>query len=187
MNPLRSQAEVSESQDAAPAWFCVRSQIKHEHIAAQHLRALPGVDVFCPRVRFQRATRRGKVWFTEAMFPNYLFARFALRELRQIQAVKGVAGIVHFGAFFAPVADDIIAELRQRLDDSDLKIFPDDVQPGDEVVIADGSFMGLTAVVQRLLPAKDRVRVLLEFLNRPVETEVAAASLVKTGFNPRQL
>ena len=53
------------------AWFCLRAQPKHEHIAAQHLKKLPGVEVFCPRVRFQRATRRGKVWFTEAMFPNY--------------------------------------------------------------------------------------------------------------------
>jgi len=64
-------------------------------------------------------------------------------------------------------------------------VFPDAVQPGDEVVIADGTFMGITAVVQRLLPAKDRVRVLLEFLGRPVEAEMAAASLVKTGVNPR--
>ncbi|MEN9574414.1 MAG: hypothetical protein RL514_2269 [Verrucomicrobiota bacterium] len=175
-----------DGSEAAPAWFCVRSQLKHEHIAAGRLRLLPGVDVFCPRVRFQRATRRGKVWFTEAMFPNYLFARFELRDLRLIQAANGVAGVVHFGDYFPPVAEEIIAELRTALDDSDLKVFPDAVQPGDEVVIADGTFMGITAVVQRLLPAKDRVRVLLEFLGRPVETEIAHGSLVKTGVNPRR-
>ncbi|MFA6543627.1 MAG: transcription termination/antitermination NusG family protein [Limisphaerales bacterium] len=177
---------MSDGPEAAPAWFCVRSQIKHEHIAAGHLRQLPGVDVFCPRVRFQRATRRGKVWFTEAMFPNYLFARFGLRDLRIIKAAHGVAGVVHFGDYFAPVPDEVITDLRTRLDETDLKVFPDAVLPGDEVVIADGTFMGITAVVQRLLPAKDRVRVLLEFLGRPVETELASASLVKTGVNPRR-
>lgn len=176
---------MSDGSEAAPAWYCVRSQLKHEHIAAQRLKQLPEVQVFCPRVRFQRATRRGKVWFTEAMFPNYLFARFPLSELRLIKATQGVAGVVHFGSYFAPVPDVIVAELRDRLDDSDLKVFPDAVQPGDEVVIADGTFMGITAVVQRLLPAKDRVRVLLEFLGRTVETELASASLVKTGVNPR--
>jgi len=176
---------MSDGLEAAPAWYCVRSQLKHEHIAAGQLQLLPGVDVFCPRVRFQRATRRGKVWFTEAMFPNYLFARFGLRDLRLIKSTQGVAGVVHFGDYFAPVPDAVIADLRTRLDDSDLKVFPDAVQPGDEVVIADGTFMGITAVVQRLLPAKDRVRVLLEFLGRPVETEMASASLVKTGVNPR--
>lgn len=176
---------MTDGPEAAPAWYCVRSQLKHEHIAAQRLKQLPDVDVFCPRVRFQRATRRGKVWFTEAMFPNYLFARFALRDLRIIQASQGVAGVVHFGDYFAPVPDEVLSELRERLDDSDLKVFPDAVQPGDEVVIADGTFMGITAVVQRLLPAKDRVRVLLEFLGRTVETELASASLVRTGVNPR--
>lgn len=176
---------MSDASEPTPAWYCVRSQIKHEHIAAGHLRQVPGVAVFCPRVRFQRATRRGKVWFTEAMFPNYLFARFDLRDLRIIKAAHGVAGVVHFGDNFPPVPEEIITELRTRLDDSDLKVFPDAVQPGDEVVIADGTFMGITAVVQRLLPAKDRVRVLLEFLGRPVETELAHASIVKTGVNPR--
>jgi transcriptional antiterminator RfaH len=83
------------------------------------------------------------------------------------------------------VPDEVITDLRTRLDETDLKVFPDAVQPGDEVVIADGTFMGITAVVQRLLPAKDRVRVLLEFLGRPVETELAQTSLVKTGVNPR--
>ena len=107
---------MTDGQESAPAWFCVRSQIKHEHIAAQHLRKLPGVEVFCPRVRFQRATRRGKVWFTEAMFPNYLFARFELSFIRAIKAEPGVASVVHFGPHFATVPDEIIADLRERLD-----------------------------------------------------------------------
>ncbi len=64
-----------------PAWYCVRSQNKHEHIAAAHLRMLDGVTVFCPRIRFKRTTRRGVVWVTEGMFPGYLFARFRLSEL----------------------------------------------------------------------------------------------------------
>jgi len=102
-----------------------------------------------------------------------------------IQAAQGVAGVVHFGDYFATVPDESISDLRVALDDSDLKQFPDAVTPGDEVVIADGTFMGITAVVQRLLPAKSRVRVLLEFLGRSVETELPAASLVKTGINPR--
>lgn len=176
---------MNDGSELTPAWYCVRSQIKHEHIAAGHLQQLPEVTVFCPRVRFQRATRRGKVWFTEAMFPNYLFARFDLRDLRIIKAAHGVAGVVHFGDYFAPVPDEIITDLRASLDDSDLKVFPDALTPGDEVVIADGTFMGIAAVVQRLMPAKDRVRVLLEFMGRPVETELPHASLLKTGVNPR--
>lgn len=59
-----------------PRWFCIRSRQKHEQIAAVHLRQIAGVEVFCPRVRLKRNTRAGAKWFTEAMFPGYLFARF---------------------------------------------------------------------------------------------------------------
>jgi len=41
------------------------------------------------------------------------------------------------------------------------------------VTITEPPFSGLEAVVTRVLPAKERVKVLLEFLGRPVETEVA--------------
>ncbi len=64
-----------QTESAERAWYCLRSQPKHEHIAAAHLRLLEGVTVFCPRIRFKRATRQGLVWVTEAMFPGYLFAR----------------------------------------------------------------------------------------------------------------
>ncbi len=59
-----------------PAWFCVRSHLKHEHIAAAHLRLIPEVEVFNPRLRLLRTTRRGQMWSTESLFPNYLFTRF---------------------------------------------------------------------------------------------------------------
>lgn len=59
------------------AWFCLRSQPKHEKIAATHLlRTIAGIEVFSPRLRIRRQTRRGVVWFVEALFPGYLFARF---------------------------------------------------------------------------------------------------------------
>src|ERR1039458_7771599 len=69
---------AKQMSEYTPAWFCIRSQPKHEHIAAAHLKREPGIEVYLPRVRFKRATRRGPVWFTEAFFPNYLFARFDL-------------------------------------------------------------------------------------------------------------
>jgi transcriptional antiterminator RfaH len=74
-----------------PAWYCVPSQYKHEHIAGAHLRKLDKVAVFCPRIGFKRATRRGVVWVTEGMFPGYLFARFGLSEMHsQVRCAYGV-------------------------------------------------------------------------------------------------
>ena len=65
-----SQAIESHAPGAAPAWFCLRTQPKHEHIAAAHFRGDPDLEVYLPRIRFKRATRRGPVWFTEALVPE---------------------------------------------------------------------------------------------------------------------
>src|ERR1039458_10254477 len=108
-----SQAAESHFPAPAAAWFCIRSHPKHEHIAAAHLKREPDIEVYLPRVRFKRATRRGPVWFTEALFPNYLFARFDLAAcLRRVCCARGVRGVVHFGDRWPIVPEGVIGELR---------------------------------------------------------------------------
>jgi transcriptional antiterminator RfaH len=46
------------------------------------------------------------------------------------------------------------------------------------VEITEGPFRGLEVVVTRLLPAKERVRVLFEFLGRSVEMEISTAKVL---------
>ena len=57
---------MSSSSPSEPAWYCLKTQTKREAIAAAHLRELEGVEVFCPMLRYRKATRRGKVWWVEA-------------------------------------------------------------------------------------------------------------------------
>ena len=98
------------------AWFCLRSQPKHEHIAAGHLRQMEGVEVFNPRIRFKRSTRLGPALVTEAMFPNYLFARFNWREsLTRVHYAPGISCVVHFGTKWPTVPDQAIDEIRAVL------------------------------------------------------------------------
>ncbi len=163
-------------------WFCLRSQPKHEHIAAAHLKAMEGVGVFLPRVRFQRTTRQGLVWVTEALFPSYLFARFDWHaSLRQVQAARGVSGVVHFGARWPVIADGVIADLKQAFGAEELHVISTVLQPGDSVEIAEGAMRGLRAVVSRVMPSRERVAVLLEFLGRQTTIEVPASFIVKEG------
>ena len=74
----RSRAELAVFD--TPLWFCVKTQPKHEHIAAAGLQRRLNVNCFAPRVRYRKMTRRGAVWFVEAMFPGYLFAEFVYLE-----------------------------------------------------------------------------------------------------------
>src|ERR1017187_7144355 len=121
-------------------WFCLRSQPKHEHIAAAHLKKMEDVEVFLPRVRFQRATRQGLAWVTEALFPNYLFARFDWHDsLRQVQAGRGVSGVVHFGERWPVIDAAVIADLQAAFGSEELHTITTTLAPGGVVGIGEGA------------------------------------------------
>lgn len=162
------------------AWFCLRSQPKHEHIAARHLRKLAGVEVFLPRIRFRRKMRRGAVWVTEALFPNYLFARFDWKEcLRQVHHTAGVKGVVHFGDRWPTIPDTVMDDLRAAFGQQELHVVSPEMHVGDSVEIAGGVFHGLRAVIKQIMPGRERVIVLLDFLGRQTATEVPLKCLVE--------
>jgi len=164
------------------AWFCLQAQAKHEHIAAAHLRQSGAAEVFLPRIRFPRVTRRGKAWFTEALFPGYLFARFDWRAvLRQVRHARGVRGVVHFGERWPTIPNETIAELRRAFGDSELRTLGARLAPGDEVQIADGALHGLRAVIANILPGPARIAVLLNFLGRQTVIELPVHSVVKVN------
>ena len=161
---------------AEEGWYCLKTQPKHEHVAAASLRTFEGVETFCPRIRYRKPTRRGPVWFVEAVFPGYLFARFDFTTLhRQVRHANGVMTIVHFGDQCPTVDHLFIETIRSRLNHSDNEVIV--IEPkyevGSCVTLASGAFAGLEAVITRVVPAKERVLVLLEFLGRQVEAEIA--------------
>ncbi len=169
-----------DCEPSDPKWYCLRSQPKHEHIAAAHLRQLEEVEVFCPRVKIQRSTRRGLVWFTEALFPNYLFARFEmLRWHARVRSSHGVSGLVHFGQDVPEVPAQALTDLRAYMADSELKTVSYSIAEGDDVEVVEGPFRGQNGVVKRLLPARERVKVLLEVLGGVTEVDLSLTSVFK--------
>lgn len=160
-------------------WFCVRSQPKREHIAAAHLRMLPEVEVFCPRLRVKKATKRGLVTFIESLFPNYLFAKFDSKLLLdKVKHAPSVSTIVHFGNRLPRVPEEVIAELRAGFPEDEILDCDRHVEEGDEVLIGEGPFSGMKATVLRVMAPYQRVEVLLEMLGRTTPVIVNPALLV---------
>jgi transcriptional antiterminator RfaH len=174
---VHSRADLASSE--APFWFCLKTQPKHEHIAAATLRRQVGVPCFSPRLRFRKATRRGAVWFIEPMFPGYIFAQFVYLPLhRRIEHSSGVQRIVRFGDYLATIEAGTITALQQRAGDEEVLTIDPEIKVGQSVRITEGPFQGLEALVTRLIPARERVRVLLEFLGRSVETEISGPKIL---------
>jgi len=156
----------------------VRTQPKHEHIAAATLSRNLGLEVFHPRLRLERATRRGLVRVVEPLFPGYLFVRCMLGEsLDEIRYVNGVSSLVHFGQKIPVVPETVIEELRQCFEAEEPMSVEERLYPGAEVTVAEGAFMGFSGIVVRVLPARQRVQILLEFLGRTTIAEVERKAL----------
>lgn len=169
-------ASTAERDEAA--WYCARTKPKHEHIAAAGLVRRMGLEVFHPRIRLERATQRGAVRVVEPLFPCYIFVRCALADcLDEIRYMTGVSGVVRFGDRVPRVADGVIEELRQCFERGDEAWAEDGLSPGTEVTVAEGSLMGSQGVVVRVLPARQRVQILLDFLGRPILAEVDRKAL----------
>jgi len=140
------------------------------------------LEVFLPRIRFQRKTRQRLVWVTEALFPNYLFARFHWKTaLHLVHHTPGFGGVVHFGTRWPTVVDDVIEELRRLFGSDQLHVISGEPQAGDHVQIVGGVFHDLRAVVTQVMPARERVRVLLEFLGRQTAVELPLGNVIREG------
>lgn len=167
-------------QVASPAWYCARTKAKHEHIAAANLQKHLQLEVFHPRLRVERATLRGVVRVVEPLFPCYIFVRCVLEEkLNDIQRTSGVSGLVRFGERIPSVADARIEELQECFTAGEPMTVESNLAPADEVTIADGVFAGIRAFVLRVMPARQRVQVLLDVLGGPTPVELDRHSVIR--------
>ncbi len=177
LDPALPRVEMSEERQ----WYCVRTQTKRERIASENLRLLEGVEVLSPRIKYKKATKRGKVWWSEAMFPGYIFAKFSRSESeRAVTYAHGVMCLVKFGTEVPVIQESFITELRESLEDlenEELIISPS-MQVGDHVEVAYGAFEGETGQILEVLPALDRVKMLIELMGQDQVVDVDMFSLL---------
>jgi transcriptional antiterminator RfaH len=173
----------TDEESDEDAWYCLRTQPKREHIAATSLQRLDGVEAFCPRIRYRKATRRGRIWWVEPLFPGYLLACFNRTEsLREILHTLGVSGLVQFGSNIPTLRADLVTSLQTEFtgeaDHSHILTVERKLSAGDEVEMAEGAFRGVTGKVVEVIPAKERVMILLEFLGQERTVSVDPFSLI---------
>ena len=176
---------MTSTPPKVPEWFCVRCQTKREHIAASHLREIEGIEVFCPRLRYRKATRRGKIWWVEPMFPGYVLAKFNIAEMeRAVMFCQGVRGLVRFGSEIPAVPDSFVEALKREIrnrkgaEEPELVTLSPTIEIGDEVEVAHGPFQGMQGTVLAVPSATERVKILLEFLGTPQAVDMDLFSIL---------
>jgi transcriptional antiterminator RfaH len=145
-----------------PRWFALYTKPCREAFAAANVRD-HGLEVFLPRIRRAGCSRRRRAAGTRPLFPSYIFTR--MQPARDLHTIRNSPGVVHIVSSCnrpAPVPDDIIAGLNERLsDDGCLEANHADLRPGDEVTIGAGPLRGLIARFERECDDGARVVLLL--------------------------
>lgn len=156
-------------------WYAIQSHPNKEDFLWEQLRSRE-IEVFFPRVRVQTVNPRAKK--VKAYFPGYMFVHVDLEALgiSTLQWMPQTRGLVSFGGEAAVVPDSLIHAIRQRVGEISKaggELF-DGLKSGDEVFIHDGPFAGYEAIFDLRVAGSERVRVLLQLLNKtqlPVELD----------------
>ena len=179
---------VKPCSDSVPdsAWYCLHTQPKREHIAAANIRSRIGLEVFCPRVTYFKKTRRGRVRFTEALFPRYIFTHCAIdRDYRYLLSITGVDSFVCYGREVHALPDSFIEDLKKQVPEECRESPEPDLKVGAEVEVIEGPFKDLKAIISGQLPARKRVSLLLEFLGRQIAIDLPAQAIMVSNREPK--
>ena len=179
----KARQSTVDPEDESREWHCVQTKPKSEHIARASLLQFGDVEVYCPRIRYHKTTRRGKVWFTEALFPGYLFARFDLEQrLGAVRHANAVSRLLQFGGEYATLRPSVIAQIKHEMSGEELWTIEshEALTVGEETEVAHGPLRGLKGIVTGLLNGGERVRILMEMFGDMKEVEVAVDALIAT-------
>ncbi len=172
----------SNSRGAPPGkqWCVVQAKPRRERVVEQQL-ARKGLEVFYPCVRARPVNPRAAR--ERAYFPGYLFVRLDLRETgtEPLRWLPATVGLVQFGGEPAVVPPALISQLRRRIATIQAAggLVLAELQRGDAVAITSGPFAGYEAIFDLSLKGAERVRVLLELLQRRVPLELEAGAIRK--------
>lgn len=153
-----------------PAWYVLQTNRNKERLAQLAL-GQRGLTTYLPRIMQWPAPAVGSA--VGPLFPGYLFVRLTDADCARVAWTPGVRTFVNFGAGAASLDASAIEFLRSREDAGGL-IRCEALPEAQEVRIINGPFRGLTAVVERRMPARERVRVLIEILSRDTPVELPA-------------
>jgi transcriptional antiterminator RfaH len=166
-------------------WYCVRTKPRREKLVRQVLAGEFGIEAFSPRIRYPKKRVLRIVLVEEALFPGYVFAKFAYsREYRRVLAGKGVLRIVCFGGRPAEVREQIIHDLRARMTQGETLEVKSGLMEGSLAQIVEGPFEGVQGIIARIIPASRRVALLMNILGSDREIILNSDQLLATVQHP---
>lgn len=159
-------------------WYVAETLPRAEKYAEANL-GRQGFASFCPRFSKQRRHARRIDRVLVPVFPGYVFVRFD-RQRDQWTSINGTLGIRRLvGASSSrpqAMPESAMQALFERCTDDIMSCILPELEPGQQVRVVSGPFMGQLATIERL-DDHGRVRVLLDILGGQAPVRMLAGSL----------
>lgn len=166
---------LTDPKSARRVWAVLAVKPRKEE-AARVFFSGEGFEVYAPRFKASRSTSKER-----PLFPGYLFVRLSpAADLARVRYFPMVVRPLLFGGLLAAVEEELVAHWRSReggrgyLTPEPLPAFA----VGQKVRFRSGAFAGLQGVVLENLASRERVRVLLEYLEQSIPLEVDRDALL---------
>lgn len=149
------------------SWYVIRSKPNKEDFLAKQL-ASYGIKVYYPSIRVKTVNPRARK--VKAFFPSYLFVNVDLEvtNASTLQWMPGAINLVSFDGRPASVPDTLISAIEHQVDqiNSSQENRIHGLKPGDAITIQEGPFAGYEAIFDGQISGRERVRVLLTYLQK---------------------
>lgn len=158
-------------------WYTVQTKPRVEDVAGKSL-IQKGLEIYLPRVSKYRRRGATRYYTSEPLFPGYLFVNPgrnpAPDTISRIKWSLGVRQLLCAGRIPLILPDEAIYLIKWRIGEGSAEIpkISREFPAGSMVAIRYGAFEGLIGVVDRTIPARERVRVFLDFMHRQTPVEL---------------
>jgi transcriptional antiterminator RfaH len=162
------------------SWYLLKSKPRQDDLAHQNL-LNQDYEIYRPMASRSRSRRQKIIVREESLFPGYMFIHLdgINDNWGPIRNTYGVDKLVRFGLeqLPPPIPDWVIDDLHKRKAKFDENVYKaDHFQPGDKVVVTEGTYHGLEGVFH-CYEGEQRSIILLDFLHKITKLPVSPAML----------
>ncbi|WP_350600881.1 transcription/translation regulatory transformer protein RfaH [Pseudomonas sp. 65/3-MNA-CIBAN-0223] len=169
-------------QHPPPRWYLIQCRPRQDARAEENL-TRQAFKCYRPTQQVERLLRGRRITSVESLFPGYLFIQLDRinDNWHPIRSTRGVNQLVTFGKQPIAVADELILQLQQRLQNQINGALQESttLEPGDRVRINNGTYKELEAIFLSHDGA-ERIVILLQLLHREHTLSVPINTIEKT-------
>jgi len=151
-------------------WYVIYTKSRQEQAVATALDTM-GIEVYCPMITEVRQWSDRKKKVTTPLIKSYVFVKLNESERDKVFEAPGAVQFLFWLGKPAIVKESEINILKTWLSEDEYSLELSSITPGDELIIAKGSFKGKEAQVVEV--GKKRLKLILKSLGLVVNVKIS--------------